>query len=570
MAVENRRMQPLVPLRMLNEYVYCPRLAILEWVEGEFAQNADTVAGSLRHVAVDRPGRRFRTHKRSKDESVVPAQGDTAPIHGVEQLRSIELSDIGLGITGKLDLVEIEGDLVRPVDTKKGRRPHVPRGAYDPERVQLCGQGLLLRANGRLCEAGALYFAGSGERVEVIFDDELIDLTLRSIHDLQQTAEADSLPPPLEDSPKCVRCSLAPVCLPDETRNLCGVGSSVRPLFPSATHQYPLYVQTAGSRVRKKGDVLEVWSGEEKVGEMRTREISQLVLMGRAHATEPVVRELMQREVPIVHLSQGGWLYGVTECLPHKNVHLRQCQFRLADDPSRSLKVAREFVRSKILNQRVLLRRNAGAALAPGVIGELGRIARDALRAESIDTLLGQEGRAARVYFANFGHMLKARDESVPRFDFEGRNRRPPMDPINALLSFAYAMLAREWTAVLRGVGFDPYLGFLHQPRYGRPALVLDMMETFRPIIADSTVVRVINNGEIGKRDFVERLGAVNLNAAGRRAFLQAFENRLAQEITHPVFGYRLDYRRVFEIEARLLARHIQGELPQYRPLVTR
>jgi CRISPR-associated endonuclease Cas1/CRISPR-associated protein Cas4 len=569
---------PLVPARMLNEFVYCPRLAVLEWVDGEFAHSADTVEGVLRHRSVDRPGRRFRRAARRQAEEVPP---DEPAIElcggrdGIEQRRAVELSDADLGLIAKLDLVEIEGDRAWPIDTKKGKRPHVARSAHDPERVQICAQGLLLRANGWRCDSGFLYFAGSRERVEVPLDDELIELTRKSLIELREVAAWDVVPPPLEDSPKCVGCSLAPICLPDEMRYLAGQSIEVRPLGAGITHRYPLYANTAGALVKKKGDLLEVWAADEKVGEMRMGEVSQLVLMGRAHVTEPAVRELMHREVPVVHLSQGGWLYGVTEGLPRKNIRLRQQQFRKADSAEAALAISRSIVRAKLLNQRVLLRRNADAEALRPALDELRRLARDAERCKTLESLLGIEGRGARVYFEHFSAMLKptrtdSADAGFGSFDFAGRNRRPPKDPVNALLSFAYAMLTREWVSVCRSVGFDPYLGFLHQPRHGRPALALDLMEPFRPIIADSVVVRVINNGEISRNDFISRMGAVNLTAAGRRSFLQAFEARLGQEIRHPVFGYRADYRRVFEIEARLLARHLLGETPTYSPLITR
>jgi len=189
--------------------------------------------------------------------------------------------------------------------------------------------------------------------------------------------------------------------------------------------------------------------------------------------------------------------------------------------------------------------------------------------AQDLPSLLGVEGMAARTYFGRFGDLLRPPAGGNPGFDFEHRNRRPPKDPINAMLSFGYALLTRDWTVTLLAVGFDPYLGFYHQPRYGRPALALDMMEEFRSVIVDSVVVSAINNGEIGEQDFVHATGSVAMSSRGRKAFLAAYERRLAQEITHPVFGYRISYRRVFEIQARLLARTVQGEieeLPAFRP----
>lgn len=559
--------QPLVPARMLNEFVYCPRLAILEWVEGEFEPNADTAEGTLRHAAVDRPGYRVRLRQSSgegSEHSALPAAGR------IEQLRSIELSDPELGLIAKIDLIEVDGDRVQPVDTKKGKRPHVARGAYEPERVQVCAQGLLLRKHGYRCDSGILYFAGSNERVLVEFDDELVSLTLTKLEDLKATAASGVLPPPLVDSPKCVRCSLAPICLPDETRFLRESAPPPRLLFPSSSHRFPLYVQQPGATVRKDGDLLVVFDREnEKLGEVRIREVSQLVLMGPVSATEAVYRALLSQGKPIVHLSSGGWLYGVSDGLPHSNVRLRQEQYRAADDPQRALRIARWIVAAKLMNQRVFLRRNGGEGVPEKVLSGLRHAAQAASRAETIDSLRGHEGNGGRLYFGHFASLLSA-EAFRSRFRFDGRNRRPPRDPVNALLSFAYSMLAREWTTVCRAVGLDPFLGFYHAPRYGRPSLALDVMEPFRPLCADSTVVRVINNGEIAESDFIERLGMVNLTAKGRQKFLRSFEQRLSQEIVHPMFGYRVSYRRVFEIEARLLARHLLGELPSYHPLTTR
>jgi len=192
-----------------------------------------------------------------------------------------------------------------------------------------------------------------------------------------------------------------------------------------------------------------------------------------------------------------------------------------------------------------------------------------AAQAQSLEELLGIEGTAARRYFSEFRGMLKT-DGASPDFDFDGRNRRPPKDPVNALLSLAYAMLAREWTVTLHAVGLDPFLGFYHQPRYGRPALALDVMEEFRPLIADSVVLTAINNGEVRSEDFIRRMGSVALTPEGRRRFIETYERRMSQEITHPVFGYQVSYRRILEVQARLLGRYLCGEIPEYPSFTTR
>jgi len=309
------REMPLIPLRMLNEFTYCPRLGILEWVEGEWAENSDTLRGTLRHAAVDRPGFRRRREREP--------QGDASELRERLQLRSVELSDPELGIVGKIDIVEIEDGAVQPIDYKKGKRPHIAAGAWEPERVQLCAQGLLLRAAGYACDSGSLYFAGSNERVRVQFDEELIELTLRKIEELRAAARSDTLPSPLQDSPKCPRCTLVSICLPDETMWRLRGETTPRQLIPATVQRYPVYVQEPGANVRKSGDLLEIWKKEEKLGEVRLEEVSHLVLFGRVQVTTPVVHELCRREISVQFLSSGGWLHGVTHGLPHKNIRIR-------------------------------------------------------------------------------------------------------------------------------------------------------------------------------------------------------------------------------------------------------
>ena len=276
------------------------------------------------------------------------------------------------------------------------------------------------------------------------------------------------------------------------------------------------------------------------------------------------------REAPVLHLSYGGWLSAVTTPPPHKNIELRRRQFAAASDDAVCLQLARAFVVGKIRNQRTLLRRNA-RELPTDTLYRLAEMRRKAQQAPKLETLLGLEGTAARDYFASFARMFKpAVDEREPAFDFASRNRRPPRDPVNALLSFLYSLLVKEMVVTLVGVGFDPYLGFYHQPRYGRPALALDLMEEFRPLVADSTVITLINNGEIRRSDFIARGGAVALTDSGRKRVIEAYERRLDTLVTHPIFGYQISYRRIFEVQARLLARYLSGEIPFYPAFCTR
>jgi CRISPR-associated protein Cas1 len=192
-----------------------------------------------------------------------------------------------------------------------------------------------------------------------------------------------------------------------------------------------------------------------------------------------------------------------------------------------------------------------------------------------LESLLGLEGSAARIYFEEFGGMIKPGDDTEEQtsdftFDFEGRNRRPPRDPVNALLSLAYSILAKDLTVACYAVGFDPYMGFYHQLRHGRPALALDLMEPFRPLIADSAVLSAVNTRMVTAKDFVRAGGSVALTPSGRKGFFRAYELRMDSLVTHPLFDYRVSYRRLLEIQARLLARVIEGEIPSYPVFVTR
>ncbi len=549
---------PLLPARMVNEYQYCPRLAYLEWVQGEWAESVDTVEGRHAHRRVDRRG----------GDLPIVGDGASEKVHA----RSVTLSSARLGLIARMDLIEGEGERVTPVDYKRGKRPHVTRGAYDPERVQLCIQGMILQEHGYTCEVGILYYVQGRERVEIPFDEELRVLTRQAIAGLRGMAAGGQIPPPLEDSPKCTRCSLAAICLPDEVNFFRRMDAPPRPLAVPRDDALPLYVQARGAKVAKNGETLDIYVEDEKTQSIRLIDVSQLVVMGQVYVTTPTLHELMNREIPVSWCSFGGWFLGHTVGVGHKNVEVRTAQYRASFDPQHCLGLAKSVVVAKIQNQRTLLRRNWKLGEVPeDLIEGFQQDVRRAQRAADLGELLGAEGQAAARYFGTFSAMLsRTEGEKEMRFDFTTRNRRPPTDAVNALLSYAYALLVRAWTMALTAVGFDPYRGFYHQPRYGRPALSLDLMEPFRPLIADSAVIQAINNGEVRPSDFTSAAGSVALDDGGRKRFISTYERRMDQEITHPVFGYKVSYRRIFELQARLLARHLLGEIPEYPNFTTR
>lgn len=545
----------LLPVRMLNEFVYCPRLFYLEFVEGEFEESADTLEGSFRHKRVD------------KETGSMPSPEEAGK--DIFHARSISVSGEKCRLVAKIDLVELDGSKATPVDYKRGAKPDIPEGAWLPDRIQLCAQALILRENGYECSSGIVYYAGSKARVSVEFTDELVNLTLEFAEKARKAVAGRQIPPPLEDSPKCPRCSLVGICLPDETNTLSGKEKAEpRRIVPALDEALPVYVQEQGATVTKSGDELVIKSRETGLTRSRFIEASQLSVFGNVQITAQALHELCERNIPICHFSYGGWFYAVTHGMSHKNVELRRKQFALAENQDKSMALARAFVNGKIRNCRTLLRRN-NPDVPQEALDELAKYAKQAMDAAASDELLGIEGNAARIYFMHFGKMLK-QETGVSTFDFEGRNRRPPRDPVNALLSYAYALMAKDFTITLLATGFDPYLGFYHAPRYGKPSLALDLMEEFRPLIADSVVLTLINNEEIRSDDFVKRAGAVSVTPDARKTILQAYERRLQTQITHPIFKYTIDYRRVIEVQARLLARYLAGEIPEYPAFCTR
>ena len=315
------------------------------------------------------------------------------------------------------------------------------------------------------------------------------------------------------------------------------------------------------------GGRLTVSKQRELLASVRLIDVLHVCAYGNVQVTAQATRALFERDIDVFHFSYGGWLLGLTTGLPSKNVMLRIRQTTAA--ARGQLDAPRQMIAGKIRNCRVLLRRNGGEAVVR-TVAQLSQLAQQAGAATDAAQLLGIEGVAARLYFEAFPALVPRASE-LPGPDFTGlRNRRPPADAVNCLLSFCYGLLAKEIMAACLAVGFDPYVGLLHRPRFGRPALALDLAEEFRPLLADSTVLTLVNNRETCAIDFLVRAGAVTLTAAGRKAVIRAWERRMATEIRHPLFGYTVSYRRAVELQVRALAAFLVGELPEYQPLVTR
>jgi len=536
----------LVPARMINETLYCERLLYLEWAQSEFADNYFTADGKITHKRADNAGGILPLADSLEDRSYTA--------------RSVWLSSEMLSITAKIDIIEIVGGKVIPIEYKRGHIPNVLEGAYLPERAQLCAQVLLLREHGYIVDKAEIYFAASKKRVEITIDDSLITTTKQAVLQAKEVCAKQIAPPPLIDSPKCHSCSLVSICLPDETNALLGIKTEMRRLHPMRDDKMPLHVQEQGAKIGLRDDCLIVKT-KEKETSARIAHTSGVSVYGNVQVSTQALRTLMYENIPVSFFTTGGWYCGRAVGIESKNIGIRTQQFKQFADSETVLCLAKSIVESKIWNCRTMLMRNGNI---PESVVQLEASAKRSTQAKSLKELLGIEGSAAQVYFGAFRSMLK----NDIGFNFEGRNRRPPRDPVNALLSFAYALLTKDFSVVLSLIGLDPLYGFYHQPRFNRPSLALDLMEEFRPIIADSVVITVINTGVIKLNDFVSIGGSVALSSTARREFIGAYERRMDQTITHPLFGYKISYRRVLEVQARLLSRMLLGEIatyPQFR-----
>jgi len=533
---------------------------------GEWAPSADTVEGKAQHAAVD-------GHADPLPEPDERDENDPRL-----RARSVDMSSTRLGIIARMDVVGLEGGGAVPVDVKHGRPPKRPERAYPPERVQVCAQGLILRGNGYICDGGVIYYPETRQRVEIPFDDELLSATHDAIAEARRLECSPDLPPPHVDSPKCPRCSLAAICLPDEvnlrrdglpseTEEKCA--RPVRRLIPTNDDALPLHVTDAGSRVSLAGRRLVVTARDGSETTIPIKDLSQVSLFGGVQISSQALARLMGEDITVGFFTSGGWFHGLCAPIGHSAVSVRRRQYARSANPAWCVSFARVLVRSKIRNARTILRRDHGGRPAVA-LNRLRALGDQAAEAPSIEVLLGREGLAARQYFGELGGMLKGRGSAEIGFDFDGRNRRPPRDPVNAMLSLAYSLLVRHFTAACAMVGLDPHLGFYHADRPGRPSLVLDLMEPFRPLLGGCAVIMAVNNGEVDPRDFRGAGSSCCLTDAGRRRFIACVERRLDEEVTHPIFGYRVSYRRLLEVQARLLARHILGELPEYPPFETR
>ncbi len=464
-------------------------------------------------------------------------------------------------------MLRLRSGALIPYEHKRGRSAGVAgaREAWQTDRIQVAAYAMLIEeAHGRQVPEGRVRYHADSITVRVPVDDELRAAVRTVIERGRQLREAIERPPVTSNDRLCPRCSLAPVCLPEEAR-FDPETDELPPLrlLPEHARGQTLHVMENGAQVGRSGDQLLVKGRENPDIRLPIVEVGQVVLHGYAQITTQALRFCASREIGVHWTSFGGELIGsLAPAAATAQRHIRQ--FRALDAPEFALGLARRLVVAKLEAQlRFVLRATRGDG---GRAEELERATeqmRNALRraahADSSATLLGHEGTGAAAYFAALPYLLV--DDLDPAFQFLGRSRQPPRDRVNAILSYAYGMLYREVLQAVIAVGLHPGFGFYHRPRSSAHTLALDLMELFRVPVVDMAVVAALNRRTFDPQaDFDELPGRVLLGEDGRRKVIEVLERRKADVWRHNVLGYSLSYARLIELEVRLLEKEWMNE----------
>jgi CRISP-associated protein Cas1 len=533
----------LLSVASLHALVYCERLFYLEEVERLRIADAAVYAGRRLHV------------------EIAQEEGDS--------IERLEFESGQLGIRGAVDVLRTRSGELIPYEHKRGRSAGAPgaREAWRTDRIQVAAYAMLVEeSHGRTIGEGRVRYHADNVTVRVTIDEELRGQVRAAVARARVLQSSIERPPVTDNDRLCARCSLAPVCLPEEARlgasGEVGGDDPIR-LLPQHPEGQTVHVMESGASVGRSGHQLLVRGREEPDVRIPIGEVGQVVIHGYAQITTQALQACTERGIGVHWVTYGGNVVGsLAPSAPSAQRHLRQ--FKALTNDEQTIGLARRLVIAKLETQlRYLLRSTRSEE---GRSDEVERICdriRDALRraanAAAAEALLGHEGTGAAAYFEGLPLMLAA--ELDERFRFDGRNRQPPRDRVNAILGFAYGMLYREVLQAIVAVGLHPGVGFYHRPRSAAHPLALDVMELFRVPIVDMAVIPAINRRTFDPvDDFRELPGRVLLSDTGRRKVVEVIERRKADTWRHSVVGYSLSYTRLIELEVRLLEKEWMGE----------
>ena len=567
-------MTEMLRVHSLHALAYCERLFYLEEVEEMRVADERVYAGRRLHVEL----------AREEDE---------------EEWLTLNLESERWGLKGKIDCVRRRDGMIVPYEHKRGRSARSRDGvaeAWPSDRLQVIAYAVLVEEQtGREVTEGRVRYHADNVMVRVPIDEKARSDLARAVARARELQSSVERPPVVENERLCVRCSLAPVCLPEEARlaerlkeqvtanistmpqgvehfpadddrrtlHVANSNDAVRRYWVLDDDRRTLHVLTQGARVGRKGDRLEITAPDESPQLHPVHEIGQIVLHGFAQITTQALRLCAEAEVGVHWVTTGGrymgaWVSGIG------SVQRRLRQYRALTDAELCLQLARRLAEARARGQlSFLLRasREAGRAVAEvrDAVSAIRKLLSPLSRATNIDSLRGYEGSIGAHYFSALPHLVVPEVSGAMRP--EGRNRRPPRDRCNALLSFGYALLLKDVTNAIMAVGLDPCLGFYHQPRSQAHPLALDLLELFRVPLVDLPIIASINRRQWDAAEDFQIAGQqVWLSDAGRKKLIGIYERRKADQWKHPVIGHSLSYSRLLELEVRLLEKEWMGE----------
>jgi CRISP-associated protein Cas1 len=541
--------QNTIRVSALHALAYCPRLFYLEEVEELYTQDAAVFAGRRLHAELEK-------------------QED-------EDWEDLFLESAELGLRGRVDALRTRDGQTIPYEHKRGRCHRDDNNqpqAWESDRLQVLAYACLLEsALGIPIQEGRIRYHADNVLVHVPLDEAGRQAVKDAIQNANILRTSTHRPPVAENERLCSRCSLAPVCLPEEARLAHDREWQPIRLFPADDEREVLHVLEPGTCVGRSGDQIKISRKGEAVQKMPIRQVSQVVLHSYSQISTQALYFCKEFDVGVHWVSGGGRYIGSFDSR-QGSIQRRIAQYGALSNADTCLALAKRLVQCRGQSQRKFLMRSQRSGRAEAVaeaIAQMQALLKLVNPAVSIPSLLGVEGKLAATYFGVLSELVGSEVPEALRFG--DRNRRPPKDRFNALLGFGYALLLKDVMSAILAVGLEPALGFYHQPRTQAPPLALDLMEIFRVPLVDMTVMASVNRGQWDvTEDFEVRGQQVWLSNSGSRKYIQLYERRKSESWKHPLLGYSMSYRRLFELEVRLLEKEWMGEGGLFAKLVVR